>query len=56
MAQPADHRSFEAPDEVRQLPNGRAEVVKIAVRDRAVGLRARRPHFAPQWARRLGRR
>ena len=40
MAQPADHRSFEAPDEVRQLPNGRAEVVKIAVRDRAVGLRA----------------
>ncbi len=29
MAQQAEHRSFEASDDLREFPNGRAEIVKI---------------------------
>jgi hypothetical protein len=29
MTQDTEHRSFEEPDELRQFPNGRAEILKI---------------------------
>ena len=28
--QQTEHRSFEAPDETREFPHGRAEIVKVA--------------------------
>ena len=31
--QQAEHRSFESPDETREFPNGRAEIVKIGAAD-----------------------
>ena len=43
MAQQTEHRSFETPDEVREFPNGRAEIVKIG--DAEVG----RLVFQPGW-------
>lgn len=41
--QQTEHRSFGAPDEVREFPNGRAEIVKIG--DAEVG----RLVFEPGW-------
>jgi hypothetical protein len=29
MAQATEHRSFEQADEVREFPNGRAEILKV---------------------------
>ena len=41
--QQTEHRSFEAPDETRSFPNGRAEIIKIGTGD--VG----RLVFEPGW-------
>ncbi len=43
MAQVTEHRSFTAADEVRQFPNGRAEIVKIG------GSEIGRLVFEPGW-------
>jgi ketosteroid isomerase-like protein len=43
MAQQTEHRDFGAPDEVREFPNGRAEILKVGSGD--VG----RLRFEPGW-------
>lgn len=43
MPQVTEHRSFEQPDEVREFPNGRAEVLKVG--EAEVG----RLRFEPGW-------
>ncbi len=43
MALQAEHRRFEAADEVREFPNGRAEIVKIG------GFEIGRLVFQPGW-------
>lgn len=43
MAQAIVHRSFEQPDELREFPNGRAEIVKVA------GAEIGRLVFQPGW-------
>jgi hypothetical protein len=41
--QQAEHRSFEEPDEVREFPNGRAEILKVG------GAEIGRLVFQPGW-------
>jgi hypothetical protein len=43
MAQSTEHRSFEHPDEVRDFPNGRAEILKVG------GVEIGRLVFQPGW-------
>lgn len=43
MAQTTKHRSFEQPDELREFPNGRAEILKVG--DAEIG----RLVFQPGW-------
>jgi hypothetical protein len=43
MAQGTEHRSFERPDEVRQFPHGRAEILKVG------GAEVGRLVFQPGW-------
>ena len=43
MAQTTEHRSFEQPDEVREFPNGRAEILKVG------GVEIGRLVFRPGW-------
>ena len=43
MAQTTEHRSFEQPDEVREFPHGRAEILKVG------GVEIGRLVFQPGW-------